>query len=225
MNSKILVILGVLVLVGGGIFVMTTTTPEDFDLDIDDLFERGEEFSGELESVLANSGEITSLKYEMVIDFQEMESVGTYWQKGDKMKMEASFEGGEDIVTYIDLEEGVAYSYMPAQEVITKSSFETEEGVYQGSIVDLADHILGHNPVVIGEETIDGKDCLVIEYVAEEQEVTAWIWKEYGLPIKTESVVGNDLIVSEVTNIEFDEIDDSVFELPEGVEIMEVPTM
>ncbi len=224
MNSKILVILGVIILVGGGIFVMTTTTPEDFDLD-DVVQPEGEEgVSEELESVLANSREITSLKYEMVIDFQGVESIGKYWQKGDKMKMEATFQEEEEIITYIDLKEGIAHSYMPVQEIITKSSFEVEEDVYQGSIVELADHLLGYNPVIVGEETIDGKDCLVIEYSTEEQTVKAWIWKEYGLPIKTESVVGSELILSEVKNIEFDEIDDSVFEIPEGIEIVEIPT-
>ncbi|NLB18936.1 MAG: hypothetical protein GX825_09475 [Syntrophomonadaceae bacterium] len=49
-----------------------------------------------------------------------------------------------------------------------------------------------------------------------------WIWKDYGLPLKVETIVEGESLVIEYKNINIGEIDDSMFELPAGIEVMDL---
>ena len=84
--------------------------------------------------------------------------------------------------------------------------------------------IMKYNPVTLGTETLDGKKCLVTEYTAETGKTKMWLWTKYGLPIKTESTTAKGTYVTELKNIEFSGISDSMFELPAGVQIMQMPS-
>jgi len=74
---------------------------------------------------------------------------------------------------------------------------------------------------VIGTQTEDGKVCLLVEYSAAGATIKSWIWKEHGFPIRTESTTAEGTIIVVFKDISFGDIDDSLFELPLGVEIME----
>jgi outer membrane lipoprotein-sorting protein len=52
-----------------------------------------------------------------------------------------------------------------------------------------------------------------------------WIWEQYGFPIRVEMTTTEGTVIVEYKNIEFTDIPDIMFELPEGVEIMEIPGM
>jgi len=50
-----------------------------------------------------------------------------------------------------------------------------------------------------------------------------WLWTRHGWPIRTETVTAKGTSVVELKNIDFGNIPDSMFELPAGVQIMELP--
>ena len=102
-------------------------------------------------------------------------------------------------------------SFGKAQESIGESPTEQSESVMQ------------YNPVTLGTETLDGKKCLVIEYTMETGKTKSWLWTKYGIPIKTEITTAEGTTVVETKNIEFGGISDSMFELPTGVQIMQIP--
>jgi len=70
-----------------------------------------------------------------------------------------------------------------------------------------------------GEETVDGKNCEIYEGVAGK----LWIWKDNQVAIKTNMKLLGININSEATKIDLDaSVPASVFELPKGMEIVEV---
>jgi len=109
------------------------------------------------------------------------------------------------------------YMYLPEQSMAMKMDLAQAPK----SATEEAGSILDYNPTVVGTETIDGKVCLVVEYTAEGATTKAWIWEEHGFPIRVEATTSEGTTIVEYKNIEFVDIPDSEFELPEGVQIIE----
>ncbi len=67
---------------------------------------------------------------------------------------------------------------------------------------------------VIGTETIDNKECLVVEYGQGNSPIKAWVWKEKPFVIQVEIGSNDGKAAFKFLNIEFGDIPDSAFELP-----------
>jgi len=79
-------------------------------------------------------------------------------------------------------------------------------------------------PTYLGTETVDGKLCDVYQYTTADGTTKAWIWKDKSFPIKVEVTSSQGTAIIEYKNIVFDTLSDSLFELPSGVQIMQLPT-
>ncbi len=181
--------------------------------------ENGAPSNGEsLEDILGLGAGIESVKYDIVITAPGMETITTkMWVKQDKMRTEVS-QQGEDVVMLVDYDEGVAYMYMPDENKAMKIPLTQAPE----SVVEATQAIADYDYTVIGTETMDGKVCLVVEYSYDGVSAKAWIWKEHGFPIRIETTTAEGTTVAEFKNIDFSDIPDSMFELPAGVEIMEL---
>lgn len=69
-----------------------------------------------------------------------------------------------------------------------------------------------------GYEDILGKKCLKVT-TEKPVKSTIWVWK--GIPVKTEATFASQKVVSEAIEISTDNIDPSVFSLPDGVSFSE----
>ncbi len=216
MNKKLIFIpislLAVLALVGAGCGDKTSDgTPA------------GEEMS--LDEVLANAERIGGYNFDMVItqsNQQTMES--TMWVEGANMRWEGSVEG-QNVIYILNTAQQTAYIYMPSQNMAMKQSFATARGAVGESPSEATQGIPDQNPVVLGTEVWDGKTCLVVQGTSDQGDVIKWwLWTSRGIPIKTEltSHTGES-IVTELRNIQVGDIADSMFELPAGVQIMDIP--
>ncbi len=125
---------------------------------------------------------------------------------------------GQTMVYLVDSDAKTMYTYIPAQNMAMKMDFSQAPEAATESL-DLE----GYNPVVIGTETLDGKVCLVVEYTVQGIKTKSWIWKEKGFPIRMETATPQGTMVMEFKNIEFVDIPDSIFELPAGVQIVQIP--
>lgn len=125
---------------------------------------------------------------------------------------------GQTMVYLIDSDAKTMYTYIPSQNMAMKMDFSQAPEAATESL-DLE----GYNPVVIGTMTLDGKVCLVVEYTVQEIKTKSWIWKEKGFPIRMEMATPQGTMVMEFKNIEFVDIPDSMFELPAGVQIVQIP--
>lgn len=66
-------------------------------------------------------------------------------------------------------------------------------------------------------ETIDGKVCTVLGMSAPGvAEKKMWIWQDRGLPIRDEMTTISGTTRTDMKNIDFSDIPDSMFELPTG---------
>lgn len=174
--------------------------------------------SGEtLSEILGRGAGIASVKYDMVVTAPEAPTMTMkMWEEGNKIRAEMD-QQGQTIVMLIDYDEGVAYMYMPAENF----AYEIPLGQAPESAVEQAQAIAGYDYTVIGTDTIDGKVCTVVEYSYGGTSAKAWIWKEHGFLIRIESTAPGGTTITEFKNIDFADIDDSMFELPAGVQIVQ----
>lgn len=124
------------------------------------------------------------------------------------------------VVIIFNPEEKVMYMYYPAQKMATKSALDSN--MVPDSPLGEASNILDYSPNIVGTETIDGKDCAVVAYeMPGEGNVKMWIWKDKGFPLKMEMTANGSTTTIEYGNIDFSDIPDSVFELPDDVQIID----
>ncbi len=227
-TRNIVIIIVLLVLIGIGAWFLLGgqewLTPTDGEGEEEGVEEGEEEETELLTDILAKTVGIASFKYDMVATTPGQAAVTMkMWRKGMKMKMEGTFEG-QNMVYLVDMDTEVAYMYVPAENTAIKIGLGTVQETVGDSPAEQSEFIMKYDPVVVGTEILDGKSCLVIEYTTETADVKMWLWKRYGLPIKTEStteIEGTSVI--ELKNIDFSNIPDNIFELPAGVQIMELP--
>ncbi|MGM0482551.1 MAG: DUF4412 domain-containing protein [Patescibacteria group bacterium] len=224
-----------LIVIGGGAFLLwnADTDSQDESQNEDDKEVASEEETEDSDevgldkegvfSLLSDARSIGSLKYDVTIESDGETTSGTFWQKGENIKMEGEMEG-QEMVSIVDNEEKVAYVYIPAQGIATKVDLGEVEEARQASMKSQTEEISDHDIEVLGEEVIDGKECVVIQYSDENTKTKTWIWKEHGLPVKIEAEGEDTLTIIKAESIEIDGVSDDVFELPDDVEITEMPT-
>ncbi len=220
----ILVIIVLLILFGW--LILRPTEPDEDTLVLEDPLTQLEppfEVDEELMAALSQAEGITSMTYDLTISSPGEAYDVRFWQKDSNFKMQMSFED-ETLIFIADAVQGLAYQYLPDHNMAMELDLaQTGEILRDGSIRDQALALVYYDPVVVGRELYNDKECLVVEYMVENEQITMWIWEEYGLPIKTESVVNGYFMSAEVTNISFDPPASDIFDLPEGVEITDVP--
>jgi len=123
---------------------------------------------------------------------------------------------GQHIIYLSNYDTGKAYMYMPDLDMAYEMNIsQVNPPDYEG-----VQDIPSYNPTIIGTDTVDGKVCLVVEYSYGGATVKSWIWKEHGFPIRMETTTSEGTIVVVFKNIDFGDINDNLFELPSGVQIM-----
>ena len=220
MKTKIIIVLVIVAFLGLVIWLISSNEALDSLKDTEINGKTGE-VSQDLVEVLARAEKIDSLKYNVEIIDNYQTSVIRFWQNKEKIRMEMSAQE-QEVVFLTDQE--TSYMFFPVQNRATKIDLDQSQEVIDGSIKEQSLALLEYNPVVLGSEKVDNKDCLIVQYSINDYQAKMWIWKEYGLPIKTEISTEQGLIKNQVKDIEFVDIPDNVFQLPPGVEIMEMPS-
>ena len=162
----------------------------------------------QLTELLNLAAGIESDRYDFEASYAGMTIPTTVWLKGNKMRTEASIPGMGDSISIIDFDAQTMYTQIGGQ------TMTVDIGQAPISPVAQAFSIEDYSPAIVGTETIDGKECAVVEYTIADADTTMWIWKEYGFPVKVESITTQGTVTVEYKNIDFSPIDDSMFEIP-----------
>jgi len=214
--KKVIIIIVVLILIGIGVW---------FWLSSKKVVPPGKKAELSLTEILGKAKDLASLDYDMVITAPGEAAVTTkMWRKGTKTRIEGTFEGYTGVYL-LDAGKELAYLYIPAQNIAMKMDWGKAKGTAGESPSEQSESVMKYNPVTVGTEILDGKSCLVIEYTTETEKIKSWVWTEHGLPIRIESTTDEGTSVVELKNIGFGDIPDSMFELPAGVQIMELPIL
>ncbi len=138
------------------------------------------------------------------------------WLKGTKMRIEMTVQGAKSVIL-IDQGARVMYNYMPDQNM----AFKMDINQAPGSASQDTTKVLDYNPAIVGTETFDGKLCTIIQFTNQAVTTKQWIWQDRGFPVKIEATSSVGVTTTENKNISFEDIPDSTFQLPAGVEISE----
>lgn len=187
--------------------------------------------SKELEKILEEGRKITTLKYDLIetvllgskLPTRETVTLSeTIWREGERARIDFKTQNHTLSTRLIDGNKQAAIIYLPDQQLAHREDFDY--------VINLQDRELSFPEKglvecpswdVIGEETIEGKSCFVARCPPVDTG-TYWIWKQYGVPIKneTKSASGGTITI-EHKNMEFDDVPDSIFELPAGIPVLE----
>lgn len=177
-----------------------------------------EKAGGPLDELMKNAQQAKEMSFEMVMTLkqdEEMTTTSKMFISGDNMRIESESMGIQAI-TIID-ENDDTYVYMPDSNTAMKSSAfedETTEVPYAW-----AEENVDMN--VLGEEKMDGYDCLVVSSNEEGVETKMWLRKDIGMPVRVE--IPSEGLVIEYKNYDIGPQDAGLFKLPAGVQITELP--
>lgn len=143
------------------------------------------------------------------------------WVKGGNMRSEMETPVGEEpVLSIVNIKEKMVYIYQAEMKQAIAMPLDESE-VDTTSPKDFISDSDPSSMIYMKHDTFDGKKCLVYETRNEGGHGKIWISEEYGMPLRVESQVGSDKIVAEFLNFKIGEIDDSLFNLPEGTLIMD----
>ena len=188
--------------------------------------------------LLAKTEEIGPMQYEAVSvtsisDTTQPETVTVtmeVWQKGEKMKIKYSGGIEEGGTTEMIIHPDAVYFYDSSKDKYIKTYKETVTSsrmtlIYgQKSFEEISKELKESTDFkLLGTETINGKLCTVIEYSVMVKDILVsqkiWIWNEKGIPVKGIATfkTGEIIIITKIENKNFifEDILDSVFEVPE----------
>lgn len=181
-----------------------------------------------LPSILSRISDLDSTEYDLDVTVPGGEDYTAHmWWKGPNMKVESTIDtqgGTFNSVYLLNTEEQTSTVYLPDQNRALEMGYSQAKEQTSDSPQEQNEKIREQNASIVDRETIDGKECVVVEYTSEQgNETRVWIWEEHGLPIKTVSETEDGDYITEMKNIEFGTVSDDEFELPEGVETMDIP--
>lgn len=224
-KTLFLVLAGIVVFAVTGFFIITRRPKQPSEKSVtlekkDEIIQKEKESPKEkIGEILSRGKSISTVKYEMVVNQSGQPSiVQKVWLKKDRMKTEMT-TSGQTTIMFANLAEGVIYQYLPSQNIAMKMQSDKALESLESPVESIKD-IEKYQTTIVGTESIDGKDCLVVEYNIGEIKMKSWIWKEKGFPVKMETNTPSGTVTTEFKNIEFVDIPDSIFELPAGVKVI-----
>jgi outer membrane lipoprotein-sorting protein len=141
--------------------------------------------------------------------------------KGNLFRIDTSMQGEESMI--IRNAEGT-FTVMPSEGMEMRlPQLRPGQGPVQGA-EDYTTYLQDQNAQKTGTETVDGKACDVYRFTDPQTgaATTVWVWQEKQFPIKLDS----QGIITEISNIQIGAaIPDSAFELPDGVQVMDMGAM
>lgn len=178
--------------------------------------------------VVASCGVFQSAAWAFSVTYDQQVTLGHRVMRSKVMvadqraRIESTMEGIEHIILKNDHD---IYSYMPKTGVAMRlPSLEPSQGVVEHP-EDYLGYLNEHNAKLIGSETVNGYACDVYTFVdpTNRAGTKVWVWKEKQFPVKLEQQTPEGTMLLELTNIQLDtHVPDSAFELPSGVQLMDV---
>ena len=142
--------------------------------------------------------------------------------KDEMFRVEAMVEGQETVT--LRTPKGT-YTYLPKEGMAMKVPELSPSQRPVEHADDYQQYLKERQAQRIGAETVDGHPCDIYRFTEPSAggTVTAWVWTEKQFPVKMEIDAPGGKVLVELTNIQLViPIADNVFELPAGVQIMDI---
>lgn len=147
---------------------------------------------------------------------------GKLWIAADNLRSE-SIEAGQSTAIFIrNSKKGYNYIFTSGdKQAIKVTDTHPAEEINPVEIL----RVVSDKTQPLGKEVKDGKNCIVIKYEDDAVVNQVWIWEDYGVPVRIESTYNKSTTVMEYGNYKFEPIAEAMFELPEGMTVMELPAI
>lgn len=179
----------------------------------------------EIANLMKSAREVPGMSYEMIntvtTQGQTHTSTSKMWMSKEKMRMETEISGMKSIM--IANSKGEIFMYEPTSNTAMKMS----EMKGQEQLADkwAEDDSYTSKMKIAGEEKLDGYACVLVTVKDAETDTKMWLRKDIGMPVKMESKMADSTVVIEYKNYKVGAQEDSLFELPAGAQITEMPSM
>lgn len=178
---------------------------------VDDLFAKGKNLPG--------------MSYDFVMTAEGTSMSGQMWLSGKKIKSEMTVDNNK-MMTIVDGDANVVYTYSPAQGAAFKLPFDNSK---QTDTPDrFTKDVNAAKAKVLETTTYDSVKCKVvlIQDTEGKAQTKLWVREDYGIPLRAE-VVDSDggKMVMEYKNLKVGAQPADIFKLPAGVEIMDMNDM
>ena len=120
------------------------------------------------------------------------------------------------------------YTYMPAENMAMKLPVLNASSRPIEHADNYQQYLQERHAQRIGTETVDGHPCEIYRFTDPDTGdlVTAWVWTEKQFPIKMEFDDAEGKILVEIHNLQLGAaLPDALFELPPGVQVMDMGNM
>jgi hypothetical protein len=173
------------------------------------------------EEILDQAANVTQVKYDCYTVWTDSSGssregpIANVMVKGTKMRVGWSQPDESREEYLIDFDGQIMYVWNPPENKPREMQNAWEVPEMTSSII-WAKGIKSFNPQIIGTETIDQKECLVIEFNIGQDNSSgkAWVWIEHPFLVQMELSGSNGKVLIHFKNIDFGDIPDSTFELP-----------
>ncbi len=145
--------------------------------------------------------------------------------KGNLMRAESEFHGMKLVLIHND--KGT-FSYNVLQKEASKLPKAIEKTNLTAQLPRYLEFLEKNHAVKSGTEKVNGVECDIYKYTEPviRRDARAWIWREKKFPVKIEVDSPAGITLIELKNIQFDpKMNDSDFELPADVKVMELPEL
>lgn len=117
------------------------------------------------------------------------------------------------------------YIINPKDKTGFKMSAEADAGASPTGEVNPEENMDPDTMNILGKDVIDGEPCYIVESanVVDGNAMKFWIHEKYGIVMRMESMSNEGKILMEIKNLKVGNIPDSEFEIPAGIEMMEMP--
>ncbi|HEX3010966.1 MAG TPA: hypothetical protein VHQ70_02865 [Syntrophomonadaceae bacterium] len=157
-------------------------------------------------------------------DANSRKTTSKMWIKSGSLRFEtANPADGSNMVTIVNQADKTMYIFQPAQNTAMKMAIDQSKLLTgpQDQLTDLDSNDLKF----IKQELYEGKKCAVYESGEGTNQETIWLWIDKGIPLRVETTAEGGKMIMEYRDYSFDKIDDTLFTIPAGTQIMDMGAM
>ncbi len=175
--------------------------------------------------LFAKGKNVPGMTYDYVMSAKEMKMEGKMAVAGKKARTEMTSQN-QKLVSIVDGDANVTYSYIPEQKTAMKMTFDPSKAAKTPDSFTQAADALKYK-IVETTTTYEGVKCkvLLMQDADKKTETKIWVREDYGLPMRVEVSVDGDKMVIEYKNLKVGPVPPETFKLPEGTRIVDMDDM
>jgi hypothetical protein len=161
---------------------------------------------------------------DMVITESGVTKTNKFYSENQFYRMDIEEQGQEGYVI-VNRNEGVTKVVMPAEQMYMEMSSSGMQSMSNDVFQSIEKQKEQYETNLVGTETINGYDCEIFEVIIDGSVVSKyWQSPDIEYPIKVISGANSDMVM-ELKNIAEGDVDDSMFQIPDGYTKMDMPGM